>query len=71
MTVEDFWEVEASGRRYSRAYVLDELEKRDEGFRSDLRLQERVHGQVALPLQPDTLQPETTATREGHSQRNP
>jgi hypothetical protein len=28
MTVNDFWEVGASGRRYSRAYVLDELEKR-------------------------------------------
>jgi hypothetical protein len=28
MTVEDFWETGASGRRYSRAYVLDELEKR-------------------------------------------
>jgi len=28
MTVEDFWEIGASGRRYSRAYVLDELEKR-------------------------------------------
>ena len=28
MTVEDFWEVGASGRRYSRAYVLDELERR-------------------------------------------
>ena len=28
MTVEDFWEVGASGRRYSRAFVLDELEKR-------------------------------------------
>jgi hypothetical protein len=28
MTVEDFWEVGASGRRYSRAYALDELEKR-------------------------------------------
>jgi len=28
MTVEDFWEVGASGRRYSKAYVLDELEKR-------------------------------------------
>ncbi len=27
MTVDDFWEVGASGRRYSRAYVLDELEK--------------------------------------------
>jgi hypothetical protein len=28
MTAEDFWEVGASGRRYSRAVVLDELEKR-------------------------------------------
>jgi hypothetical protein len=28
MTAEDFWEVGASGRRYSRAPVLDELEKR-------------------------------------------
>jgi hypothetical protein len=28
MTVEDFWEVGASGRCYSRAYVLDELERR-------------------------------------------
>lgn len=28
MTVEDFWEVGASGRRYSREFVLDTLEKR-------------------------------------------
>lgn len=28
MTLTDFWEVGASGRRYSREYVLDELEKR-------------------------------------------
>jgi hypothetical protein len=28
MTVADFWEVGASGRRYGRAYVLDQLEKR-------------------------------------------
>jgi hypothetical protein len=28
MTTEDFWEIGASGRRYSRAVVLDELEKR-------------------------------------------
>src|SRR5580658_4268524 len=28
MTVPDFWEVGASGRRYSRAAVLDALEKR-------------------------------------------
>ena len=28
MTTEDFWETGASGRRYSRADVLDELERR-------------------------------------------
>jgi hypothetical protein len=28
MTAEDFWEVGASGRRYSRQFVLDELERR-------------------------------------------
>jgi hypothetical protein len=28
MTVEDYWEIGASGRRYSRQFVLDELEKR-------------------------------------------
>ena len=28
MTAEDFWEVGASGQRYSREFVLDELERR-------------------------------------------
>jgi hypothetical protein len=28
MTVADFWEIGASGRSYSRGYVLEELEKR-------------------------------------------
>jgi hypothetical protein len=28
MTADDFWEVGASGRHYSRAFVLNELEKR-------------------------------------------
>jgi len=28
MTTDDFWETGASGRRYSRQFVLDELEKR-------------------------------------------
>ena len=28
MTVEDFWETGASGRRYSRKAILDELERR-------------------------------------------
>jgi hypothetical protein len=28
MTVDDFWEIGASGRRYSKSYVLDVLKKR-------------------------------------------
>jgi hypothetical protein len=36
MTAEDFWEVGASGRRYSRAYVLDELERRYAGEHADV-----------------------------------
>ena len=30
MTAKDFWEIGASGRRYSRKYVLDTLEARQE-----------------------------------------
>jgi hypothetical protein len=36
MTVEDYWETGASGRRYSRKCVLDELEKRFSVPRSDV-----------------------------------
>jgi len=36
MTLEDFWEIGASGRRYSRAYVLDELERRHAAPRADV-----------------------------------
>jgi hypothetical protein len=36
MTVEDFWEVGASGRRYSRTEVLDALEKRYATLHKDL-----------------------------------
>ena len=36
MIVDDFWEVGASGRRYSRAIVLDELEKRHAVPHSDI-----------------------------------
>jgi hypothetical protein len=36
MTADDFWEVGASGRRYHRALVLDELEKRYAGPHSDV-----------------------------------
>jgi hypothetical protein len=36
MTTEDFWETGASGRRYSRKFVLDELEKRFSAPRADV-----------------------------------
>ena len=36
MTADDFWEVGASGRRYSRDYVLDELEKRHAAPHADV-----------------------------------
>jgi hypothetical protein len=36
MTVADFWEVGASGRRYSRDFVLDELEKRHAAPHEDI-----------------------------------
>jgi hypothetical protein len=36
MMVEDFWEAGASGRRYSRAYVLDQLDRRHAAPRKDI-----------------------------------
>ena len=36
MTEDTFWEVGASGRRYSREYVLDELEKRHSSQSEDV-----------------------------------
>jgi hypothetical protein len=36
MTTEDYWEVGASGRRYSRNFVLDELEKRFSAPQADV-----------------------------------
>jgi hypothetical protein len=35
MMVEDYWETGASGRRYSRPFVLEELEKRFSGPHKD------------------------------------
>jgi hypothetical protein len=35
-TVEDFWETGASGRRYSREFVMDELEKRRDSPPADV-----------------------------------
>ena len=36
MTVEDFWETGASGRRYSRQFVLDVLEQRRDSPHADV-----------------------------------
>lgn len=36
ITVDDFWETGASGRRYSRAFVLDELERRFQSPHDDV-----------------------------------
>jgi len=36
MMVEDFWETGASGRRYSRQFVLDELERRSSTPQEDV-----------------------------------
>jgi hypothetical protein len=43
MTVPDFWEVGASGRRYSREYVLDILEERLESPAEDVWRIEDFH----------------------------
>ena len=36
MTADDFWEVGASGRRYTRIYILDSLERRYAAPHSDV-----------------------------------
>jgi hypothetical protein len=36
MTTDDFWETGASGRRYSRQFVLDELERRRDNPPADV-----------------------------------
>ena len=36
MTAEDFWEVGASGARYDRAFVLEELERRHQNPKTDV-----------------------------------
>ena len=43
MTEPAFWEVGASGRRYSREYVLDELEKRNVEHPEDARQTRDFH----------------------------
>jgi hypothetical protein len=49
MTVEEFWEVGASGRRYSRKYVLDTLEERHSQPHEDMWETQDFHClQIAL-----------------------
>jgi hypothetical protein len=67
MTAEDFWETGASGRRYSREYVLDILEKRYSGPQQDVW---ETSGFRCRRLSPDTylltytlLQDNTRLTR--------
>jgi hypothetical protein len=66
MTVEDFWEIGASGPRYSREYVLDVLEERqsspgaDRWETSDFRCQELAADVYLLTY---TLRQEQRVTR--------
>jgi hypothetical protein len=50
MTVEEFWEVGASGRRYSRKYVLDTLEQRHSQPHEDIWETQDFH---CLAIAPD------------------
>ena len=67
MTEESFWEVGASGRRYSREFVLDELEKRhavphSDGWEtSDFRCQKLAEDLYLLTY--TLLQDKTRLTR--------
>ncbi len=49
MTAEDFWEVGASGRRYSRSYVLDTLEQRYSAPHEDIWKTEDFYCQEIAP----------------------
>jgi len=49
MTAEDFWETGASGRRYSRAYVLDILEERHSAPRDEKLQAEDFYCQRIAP----------------------
>lgn len=67
MTVPDYWEIGASGRRYSRHFVLDTLEARHSAPRSDVWETSDFH---CRRLSPDTylltytlLQDNTRLTR--------
>jgi hypothetical protein len=50
MTVEEFWEVGASGRRYSRKYVMDTLEQRHSQPHEDIWDTQDFH---CLEIAPD------------------
>jgi hypothetical protein len=67
MVAADYWEVGASGRKYSKQYVLDELEKRyageyeDEWKTSDFHCQELAQNLYLLTY--DLLQGERKTRR--------
>lgn len=67
MVVDDFWEVGASGRRYGRAYVLDELEKRHSAPHEDVWEAKDFHcrqlGQDVYLLTYTLIQDSTRTTR--------
>jgi len=67
MTAEDFWETGASGRRYTRAFVLDELEKRSAAPQEDVwetrDFQCRRLGEKTYLLTYTLLQDRTRLTR--------
>jgi hypothetical protein len=45
----DFWEIGASGRRYSREYILDELEKRHQHLQKDIWETSEFHCRLLGP----------------------
>ena len=70
MTAQDFWEIGASGRRYSREYVLEVLEERhrsaleDRWETADFRCQELARGLYLLTY---TLRQGARMTRRASS----
>ena len=63
MTADAFWEIGASGRRYDREFVLNELEKRHTAPISEHL---EVHDFHCTELAPDTYLATYTLIQEGH-----
>lgn len=62
MVVDDFWEVGASGRRYSRAFVLSEVQKRQVKNPPDVYKASDFH---VRPLAPDVFLLTYTLLQDG------